>query len=200
MARDYDPMPQSYEFDVLIVGSGAAGLTVALNLPEHLRIAVISKADISSGATLWAQGGIAAVLDDEDSLENHVSDTLNAGGGLCHEDAVRFTVEHGRESINRLNDSGVTFTRDDQSQYHLTREGGHSHRRIIHAADATGHAVSTTLTSQAQARPNITLMSRRVAVDLITNRKLALPGNACVGAYILNLEDNHVEQIGRAHV
>ncbi|MBJ7277058.1 L-aspartate oxidase [Marinobacter salarius] len=186
-------MPQSYEFDVLIVGSGAAGLTVALNLPEHLQIAVISKADISSGATLWAQGGIAAVLDDEDSLENHVSDTLNAGGGLCHEDAVRFTVEHGRESINWLIDSGVTFTRDDQSQYHLTREGGHSHRRIIHAADATGHAVSTTLTSQAQARPNITLMSRRVAVDLITNRKLALPGNACVGAYILNLEDNHVE-------
>lgn len=79
MARDYDPMPQSYEFDVLIVGSGAAGLTVALNLPEHLQIAVISKADISSGATLWAQGGIAAVLDDDDSLENHVSDTLNAG-------------------------------------------------------------------------------------------------------------------------
>ena len=117
MARDYNPMPQSYEFDVLIVGSGAAGLTVALNLPEHLRIAVISKADISSGATLWAQGGIAAVLDDEDSLENHVSDTLNAGGGLCHEDAVRFTVEHGRESINWLIDSGVTFTRDDQSQY-----------------------------------------------------------------------------------
>ncbi|TGN41040.1 L-aspartate oxidase [Marinobacter confluentis] len=193
MTRDNNLMPQSHEFDVLIIGSGAAGLTVALNLPEHLQIAVISKGDISSGATLWAQGGIAAVLDDEDSLENHVSDTLKAGGGLCHEDAVRYTVEHGRESIDWLIDSGVDFSRDDQAQYHLTREGGHSHRRIIHAADATGHAVSTTLASQALARKNIHLMSRRVAVDLITNRKLALPGNACIGAYVLNLEDNHVE-------
>jgi len=193
MARENNLMPQSYEFDVLIIGSGAAGLTVALNLPAHLQIAVISKGDISSGATLWAQGGIAAVLDDEDSLENHIIDTLKAGGGLCHEDAVRFTVEHGKESINWLIDSGVDFSRDEQARYHLTREGGHSHRRIIHAADATGHAVSTTLTSQAMARENIHLMSNRVAVDLLTNRKLALPGNGCVGAYILNLEDNHVE-------
>lgn len=193
MTRDNKPMPQSHEFDVLIIGSGAAGLTVALNLPTHLQVAVISKGDISSGATLWAQGGIAAVLDDEDSLENHVSDTLNAGGGLCHQDAVKFTVENGRQSIDWLIDSGVDFSRDDQAQYHLTREGGHSHRRIIHAADATGHAVSTTLASQAAARDNIHLMSHRVAVDLITNRKLALPGNACIGAYILNLEDNHVE-------
>lgn len=193
MACDNDPMPQSFEYDVLIIGSGAAGLTVALNLPEHLKVCVVSKAQISSGATLWAQGGIAAVLDDQDSTENHISDTLNAGAGLCHEDAVRFTVEHGRESINWLIDSGVDFTRDQDAHYHLTREGGHSHRRIIHAADATGHAVSTTLTSQAEARPNIELMSGRVAVDLITNRKLSLPGNRCVGAYILNLEDNHVE-------
>jgi len=193
MARENNLMPQSYEFDVLIIGSGAAGLTVALSLPAHLQIAVISKGDISSGATLWAQGGIAAVLDDEDSLENHIIDTLKAGGGLCHEDAVRFTVEHGKESINWLIDSGVDFSRDEQARYHLTREGGHSHRRIIHAADATGHAVSTTLTSQAMARENIHLMSNRVAVDLLTNRKLALPGNGCVGAYILNLEDNHVE-------
>ncbi|WP_354444264.1 L-aspartate oxidase [Marinobacter sp. MBR-99] len=187
-------MPQSFEYDVLIIGSGAAGLTVALNLPEHLSVCVVSKADISSGATLWAQGGIAAVIDDADSVENHILDTLNAGGGLCHEDAVRFTVEHSKESIQWLIDSGVKFTRQDDSEdYHLTREGGHSHRRIIHAADATGHAVSTTLASQAQACPNIDLKAGRVAVDLITNRKLALPGNRCVGAYILNLEDNHVE-------
>ncbi|WP_207308850.1 L-aspartate oxidase [Marinobacter salicampi] len=186
-------MPQSYEYDVLIIGSGAAGLTVALNLPEHLSVAVISKGEISSGATLWAQGGIAAVLDSDDSLEDHIQDTLAAGAGLCHEDAVRFTVEHGRESIEWLVDSGVAFTRDENAQLHLTREGGHSHRRIIHAADATGHAVSSTLTGQAAARKNVDLLDSRVAVDLITNRKLALPGNRCVGAYVLNLKDSHVE-------
>ncbi|MFW5824371.1 MAG: FAD-dependent oxidoreductase, partial [Marinobacter sp.] len=145
MARDNHHMPQSHEYDVLIIGSGAAGLTVALNLPAHLKVAVISKADITSGATLWAQGGIAAVLDSEDSLEAHVNDTLAAGAGLCHEDAVRHTVEHAAESIRWLIDKGVQFTRDENEQLHLTREGGHSHRRIIHAADATGNAVSTTL-------------------------------------------------------
>ncbi|WP_198929182.1 L-aspartate oxidase [Marinobacter sp. X15-166B] len=186
-------MPHSHEYDVLIIGSGAAGLTVALNLPSHLRIAVISKADISSGATLWAQGGIAAVLDNEDSVENHIQDTLVSGGGLCHEDAVRFTVENARTSVEWLIDRGVSFTRDEHEQLHLTREGGHSHRRIIHAADATGQAVSLTLTDQAASRPNISLLSQRVAVDLITNRKLSLPGNRCVGAYVLNLTDNHVE-------
>src|SRR6056297_3291516 len=100
MTRDNNPMPQSYEFDVLIIGSGAAGITVALNLPAHLQVAVISKGQISSGETLWAQGGIAAVMDDQDSLENHVADTLKSGGGLCNEEAVRFTVEHGKESID----------------------------------------------------------------------------------------------------
>ncbi len=193
MARDNDHMPQSHEYDVLIIGSGAAGLTVALNLPPHLRVAVISKADITSGATLWAQGGIAAVLDSDDSVEAHINDTLSAGGGLCHEDAVRHTVENAAESIRWLIDNGVQFTRDENEQLHLTREGGHSHRRIIHAADATGNAVSTTLSEQAARRENVDLLSNRVAVDLITNRKLALPGNRCVGAYILNLETSHVE-------
>ncbi|MFT5988505.1 MAG: L-aspartate oxidase [Pseudomonadales bacterium] len=195
MACDTNPMPQSFEFDVLVIGSGAAGLTVALNLPPHLHVCVLSKAAISSGATLWAQGGIAAVLDEEDSVENHIQDTLDAGAGLCHKDAVRFTVEHSKASIDWLVDSGVDFTRDNNAAFHLTREGGHSHRRIIHAADATGQAVSSTLVAQTEARANITLMSGRVAVDLITNRKLSLPGNRCVGAYVLNLDDNHVELI-----
>ncbi|PAV27192.1 L-aspartate oxidase [Tamilnaduibacter salinus] len=187
-------MPQNHEHDVLIIGSGAAGLTVALNLPAHLSVAVISKDRLSSGATLWAQGGIAAVMDDSDSVENHIRDTLAAGGGLCHEDAVRFTVEHGRESIEWLIDNGVDFTRDAPGDnYHLTREGGHSHRRILHSADATGQAVSYSLSDQARRRPNIDILEQRVAVDLITNRKLSLPGNRCVGAYVLNLEDNHVE-------
>jgi len=193
MAPETNLMPQSYEFDVLVIGSGAAGLTVALNLPAHLKVAVLSKGSISSGSTLWAQGGIAAVLDDQDSLEDHVRDTLDAGGGLCHEDAVRFTVSHGRKSVDWLLDLGVDFTRDDSAQLHLTREGGHSHRRIVHAADATGQAVSVSLTEAASQRPNISLFENRVAVDLITNRKLNLPGNRCVGAYILNLDDNHVE-------
>ncbi|HTN34003.1 MAG TPA: FAD-dependent oxidoreductase, partial [Marinobacter sp.] len=186
-------MPQSYEFDVLVIGSGAAGLTVALNLPAHLRVCVLSKAEITSGATLWAQGGIAAVLNDEDSVEDHIRDTLAAGAGLCSEGSVRFTVEHSKESIDWLINSGVDFTRDENAHYHLTQEGGHSRRRIIHAADATGYAVSTTLAEQAQLRANIKLMSNRVAVDLITNRKLSLPDNRCIGAYVLNLDDNHVE-------
>ncbi len=193
MARDYDLMPLSYEYDVLIIGSGAAGLTVALNLPDHLNVAVLSKGQITSGATLWAQGGIAAVQDQQDSIDDHIRDTLNSGAGLCHEDAVRFTVEHGRESIEWLVENGVNFTRDDQARLHLTREGGHSHRRIIHAADATGHAVSSALSARAASRANIALLENRVAVDLITHRKLSLPGNRCVGAYVLNLGDNHVE-------
>ena len=177
MARDNDHMPQSHEYDVLIIGSGAAGLTVALNLPPHLRVGVISKADISSGATLWAQGGIAAVLDNDDSLEAHTADTLAAGGGLCHPEAVRYTVANAAESIRWLIDSGVQFTRDENEQLHLTREGGHSHRRIIHAADATGHAVVTTLTEQARQHPNITIIEDHFAIDLITAAKLGLPGN-----------------------
>lgn len=194
MTREAKSMPQSHEYDVLIIGSGAAGLTVALNLPRHLRTAVISKGELTSGSTLWAQGGIAAVLDGDDTVAEHVQDTLAAGGGLCHEDAVRFTVEQGRSSVQWLIDQGVTFTRDDdEERYHLTREGGHSKRRVIHAADATGEAVSTTLARQARTTHNVEILENRVAVDLITHRKLSLPGNRCVGAYVLNLEDSHVE-------
>ncbi|WP_204355854.1 MULTISPECIES: L-aspartate oxidase [Marinobacter] len=188
-------MPQSHQYDVLIIGSGAAGLTVALNLPQHLNVAVISKSELASGSTFWAQGGIAAVLDSEDSVEAHIRDTLNSGAGLCHEDAVRFTVEHSRESIEWLIEKGVNFTRDDEQNYHLTREGGHSHRRIIHAADATGQAVSYTLSEQARQQENVHILEQRVAVDLITHRKLSLPGNRCVGAYVLNLDDSHVELV-----
>ncbi|TBU99858.1 L-aspartate oxidase [Stutzerimonas kirkiae] len=192
-------MSHYHRYDVLVIGSGAAGLTLALNLPEHFRIAVLSKGDLANGSTYWAQGGVAAVLDESDTVDAHVEDTLDAGGGLCREDAVRFTVEHSRESIEWLIRQGVPFTRDTQGdeassfEFHLTREGGHSHRRIIHAADATGAAIFNTLLECAKARANIELQQQRVAIDLITESKLGMPGKRCLGAYVLDRQRGEVD-------
>jgi L-aspartate oxidase len=183
-------------YSVLILGSGAAGLSCALRLAEAgVQVAVVSKSKLSSGSTLWAQGGISAVLDHEDSLENHVQDTLTAGGGLCDERAVRFTIGHGAEAIHWLVDRGVAFTRDDTDPsrpLHLTREGGHSHRRVVHADDATGRAVETTLVDLAQSHPNITVLEHRIAVDLIGDKT----ARRVWGVYLLDTRSGHVEALG----
>lgn len=180
--------------DVLILGSGAAGLSAALRLAQagH-RVTVVSKTLLSSGSTLWAQGGISAVFDENDSLEAHVRDTLIAGAGLCDEAAVRFTVEHGPDAIRWLIDQGVEFTMDgeDGRRLHLTREGGHSHRRVVHAADATGRAVETTLASLVSAHPLITVLERTVAVNLIVDRSEP----RVLGAYLYDRNEKRIHAV-----
>jgi L-aspartate oxidase len=163
------------KFDVAIVGSGLAGLSVALHLAQTRTVAIISKRALLDGASNWAQGGIAAVLDSGDTHQKHIDDTLVAGGGLCDEGATRFIIEHGREAIEWLIEQGVPFTRDATAElgFHLTREGGHSERRIIHAADATGHAVQVTLEQKVRAHPNITIFEQHCAIDVITSDKLS---------------------------
>jgi L-aspartate oxidase len=187
-----------FRHDVLILGSGAAGLSLALRLRDDISVAVISKRELAEGSTLYAQGGISAVLDAQDSIDSHVQDTLKAGAGLCDRNVVRFVVERGPDNIRWLLDQGVEFTRDEESSgaggYHLTREGGHTHRRVIHAADATGRAVATTLEARVRAKPNVTLYEQHIAVDLITSRHQ--PGDRqrrCLGAYILDRGTERVE-------
>ena len=197
-------MTGHFAFDVLIIGSGAAGLSLALRLAEHAKVAVLAKGPLSEGSTNYAQGGVSAVFDAADSIESHIQDTLIAGADLCHEGAVRFTVEHGPASIRWLSEQGVPFTleaRDDGSQeYHLTREGGHSHRRVVHAADATGRAIQTTLEERARACPTLRLFENHVAVDLVTTRKLGLTDNRCVGAYVLDRDSGRIEVIAARFV
>lgn len=185
-----------FSSDVLVIGSGAAGLTAALALANHCSVTVISKGKLSNGSTRWAQGGIAAVLEAEDSIESHIDDTLIAGAGLCDEAAVRFIVSQGEAAIDQLIEAGVAFSKDEAHEdgygYHLTREGGHSHRRIIHVDDATGAAVQETLESQAQKHDGITLCEHHVCVDLITERHVG--GEPRVhGAYVLDRKRRKVD-------
>jgi len=179
---------QNKTFDVLIIGSGAAGLSLALRLPDSLRVGVIAKGSLTEGNTYYAQGGISAVLDKTDSTDSHIADTLNAGAGLCDESTVKLVVENGPTSIQWLLQEGVSFTpnKPGGSGYHLTREGGHSHRRVIHAADATGKEVESTLQEQAQARNNIHQFEYHNAVDLIVEKSASDGEKRCFGAYILD--------------
>ena len=195
---------QSFRHEVLIIGGGAAGLSLALRLAHHARIAVIAKGPEDSGSTYHAQGGISAVLRPDDSFESHIADTLNAGGGLCDEEAVKLTIEKGPENIQWLADLGVPFSTDrhknGKKSYHLTREGGHSHRRVIHAADRTGQALETTLLNHARHYDNIEIFDHHIAVDLITGHKLGLDHNRCIGAYVLNKEKDRVETFQARYV
>ena len=195
-------MSAAKQFDVVVIGSGAAGLTLALALAERAKIAIISKSELSEGSTYYAQGGIAAVLDATDSIDAHTADTLVAGAGLCHEDAVRFTVERSRQAIEWLISQGVAFTRESNpspndgynesnNDYHLAREGGHSSRRIIHAADATGKAVSETLVERLKEHPSIETLEHHVAIDVVVEPDNPIP--TCSGVYVLNCETDKVE-------
>ncbi|MFT5599419.1 MAG: L-aspartate oxidase [Gammaproteobacteria bacterium] len=183
-------MSKQYKFDVVIVGSGAAGLSAALQLPKTTSVAVLAKNSLEHYASYWAQGGISAVLDADDSVAEHTSDTLIAGAGLCDEAAVAFTASAGKQCIEWLTNLGMPFTRDNQDissgGYHLTREGGHSKRRVVHASDTTGKALQQTLHAHVLEQPNIKTFNHHIAIDLICDK------NQCNGLYALNLVDQHV--------
>ncbi|HIP76108.1 MAG TPA: L-aspartate oxidase [Psychromonas hadalis] len=195
-----------HQCDVLIIGAGAAGLSLALKLAKEAQVIVLSKGPLSEGSTFYAQGGIAAVYSEDDSIDSHVQDTLIAGAGLCDEDAVRFTISNSKASMDWLIEVGVEFDKsednDSKEKYHLTREGGHSNRRILHVADATGKAMETSLLDAAKKHKNITLLEGYNAIDLITSNKLnankekaSQRPNKMLGAYVWNRNREHVETI-----
>ena len=183
-----------HDYDVLIIGSGAAGLTAALTLATERKVLVLAKGQLTSGSTAWAQGGIAAVLDAGDTFEDHIRDTMVAGAGLNRRETVEFVIERAPGAIQRLVELGVPFNAEGES-LHLTREGGHSHRRIVHVADATGWAVQAALLKAAEKNPNITLLPERSCIDLITGRhEERYSGSGRVwGAYALDPATGKVE-------
>jgi L-aspartate oxidase len=177
--------------DVLIIGSGLAGLTSALKLADHKKVLIVSKREILDSSSQWAQGGVAAVMSNEDSIESHVKDTEFVGGGLTDHKVANFVASHGKEAIEWLHGLQVPFSLDETTQqFHLTKEGGHSHRRVVHAKDATGRAIQATLSEQVKAHANITILENHIAVDLITEKKSLkvnhIKSNRCLGAYVLN--------------
>jgi len=193
---------QALQFDVLIVGSGLAGLSAALLLSEKYRVAIITKRAVREGSSGWAQGGIAAVWDKADSFAAHVDDTLVAGAGLCDMAATQFVVEQAPQAIAWLQGLGVPFSTEHNGDLHLTREGGHSARRIVHVTDATGAAVQATLIERVQKSPNISLFENHTLVDLITSDKvagLARSERRCMGLYALDEVTDEVLTFSAPH-
>ncbi|ORU93043.1 MAG: L-aspartate oxidase [Cycloclasticus sp. symbiont of Bathymodiolus heckerae] len=186
----------SLSFDVIIIGSGAAGLGLALSLPEHLNVAILSKLSMSEGSTYYAQGGISAVLDEVDTLDSHRRDTIKAGVGLCHEDIVELVVSKGKESIKWLMENNVEFSVDknlrSKNKLHLTKEGGHSHRRVVHANDSTGKAVQTALSDQVVTRANIKIFEHHNVIDLATTSDTNSSEKKIVGCYVLDTKKDIV--------
>jgi L-aspartate oxidase len=174
---------------VLIIGSGAAGLTLALHLAKNADVVILSKGPLNEGSTYYAQGGVAAVFDENDSITAHCDDTIEAGAGLCDEEAVRFTTENAKSCLEWLISQGVDFDKEHNhngdDRYHLTREGGHSHRRILHSADATGQAIQKTLAEQVRQHSRIRIFERFNAIDLIckTNEDNKITNNVSVPIY-----------------
>ena len=193
-------------FDVIVIGSGAAGLTAALNLAPRCTVAVLAKGDLDGGSTAWAQGGIAAVLEPGDTFESHIEDTMVAGAGLNHRATVEFVVENAAAAIDRLATLGVPFNPGENlsERWHLTREGGHSHRRIVHVDDATGWAVQQALQAAAMAHPNISLVPGMVAIDLVTAAHVEgerFAARACHGVYAFDIASRRVATfVGKAVV
>ena len=199
--------PHQHDSDILVIGSGAAGLSLALHLAHLGKVTILCKGPLSEGATYYAQGGIAAVFDESDSIASHVEDTLIAGAHLCDQEVVQFIAENAKQCVQWLIDGGVPFDQEEADnngnpRYHLTLEGGHSHRRILHAADATGMAMQTSLQEQARNNPNITILERHNALDLITEKKINPQSatNRALGAYVWNREKECVETLAAKFV
>jgi len=188
-------MMRTLDTPVLVIGSGIAGLKAALTLAETQKVIVATKRSADVSSSDWAQGGISCVMDPTDSFESHVEDTLSTGGGLCDEDAVRAIIEGGPDGIRFLESNGVHFERrgGGEEGYDLGREGGHTHRRVLHSGDITGHAIISMLVRAAMAHPNITVLENVMAIDLVTTGWLKRPGvNSCIGCYFL---DEKLEEV-----
>jgi len=194
-----DLLTLRYSTDVLVIGSGAAGLATALHLSPHARVIVLSKDDIRGGSTNRAQGGVATVSQPADSVDAHIHDTVVAGAGLCNEKIVRHVVSRARQAIDHIEDLGLEFDQQDNGP-HLTREGGHTHRRVLHVADATGHAIATTLINRVLSDINITIMTKRIAIDVVTARTPTPDNSRTLGAYVYNAETDNVEVIEARYV